>query len=162
MANKAHNQLKSHQIFHIARKTLSDGDLHKIFGRSVRFMQMWAADPRHCDVTRRNPLDRLAALLDALDDQGRSDVARAGLEYMIGNLPFKLVSTESRTSDKGTVDGEIADLTRSLGNLATVIETARADGKIETDELIRIKRAATELKHGVDELLDAAGIKGGV
>jgi hypothetical protein len=155
-------QYQSHQIFHIARKTLSDGELHAVFGRTTRYMQMWAADPRHCEVVRRNVLDQVREFLNALDDHGRGDVARAALEYMIGQLPFRLREDGGAVSDKGCIDGEIADLTRALGRLATVIDTAREDGVIETDELIRIKRAAAELKRGVDELLDAAGIRGGV
>lgn len=159
MQNTKH--YKSHQIFHIARKTLSDGQLHSIFGRTTRYMQMWAADPRYCEVVRRNVLDQVRDFINALDDHGRGDVVRAALEYMVGSLPFKVCDDGGAVSDKGSIDGEIADLTRALGRLATVIEVAREDGVIETDELIRIKRAAGELKRGVDELLDAAGIKGG-
>lgn len=155
-------QYQSHQIFHIARKTLPAGELHSIFGRTTRYMQMWAADPRFCEVVRRNVLDQVRDFIGALDDRGRGDVARAALEYMTGSLPFKICDDAGAVSDKGCIDGEIADLTRALGRLATVIEAARGDGVIETAELIRIKRTAGELKREVDELLDAAGIRGGV
>ena len=160
MMNKHH--LKSHQIFHIAKKTLSDGELHRIFGKSTRLMYMWSADERSCEITRRNPLEQIRELVNALDDHSRIDVARVALEYMAGDLPLKISSIDPVSSDKQSIDGEIADLTRALGRLATVIETAQEDGAIETDEIIRIKRAAYEMKRGVDELLDAAGIKAGV
>lgn len=156
------NTLKSNQLFHIINKTLDKGLLHRCFGKSVRYMQMWAADPRCCEVTRRNPFDSAQALFDHLDDHGRIDVVRGALEYMIGNLPLRVVSSDTAISDKGSIDGEIADITRAMGRLATVIEDARADGRIDTTELIRIKREASQLKIEVDQLLDAAGIKGGV
>jgi hypothetical protein len=156
------HEYQSHQIFHIARKTLSEGELHAIFGRTTRYMQMWAADPRHCEVTRRNVLDQVRDLLNALDDHGRGEVSRAALEYLAGPVGLRVCCGTGAISDKGCIDGEIADLTRSLGHLATVIEISREDGQIDTAELLRIKKSAIELKNGVDQLLDAAGIKGGV
>jgi len=156
------SQLKSHQIFHIVRKTLSDGIIHDIFGKSSRLIYMWAADPRHCEFTRRNPLDQIKEMFDALDDYGRDDVVLAALEYMAGDLPFTISSdTATAVSDKGCVDGEVADLAVALGHLSEAVRDAVSDKTIEADELIRIKRSAMEMKRGVDELLDAAGIRSG-
>jgi hypothetical protein len=152
---------RSHQIFKIGLKELSDGERHRIFGKSTRYMDMWAADPRFCEVTRRNPLDQLKAFLSALDDHGRADVARAAIEFLAQPVGLRVCSDAAPESDKGSVDGEIADVTRALGRLTLMIESAREDGALETAELIRIKRAAVLLKCECDQLLDAAGIKGG-
>ena len=111
---------QSSQIFHIARKTVPAGELHGIFGRSVRCLQMWAANPRHCEETRRNPMDRMQLFIEALDDHGRGDVARAALEYMAGNTGFCISDETPAHSDKNSVDGEIADLTRHLDRKSVV------------------------------------------
>lgn len=150
--------LQSHQIFHIAQKVLSKSEMHQIFGKTTRYMQMWAADPRYCEETRRNPLDQARLFFDALDDHGRRDVAAAALEYMAGDIGVTVRFEGRAKSDKQSVDGEIADLTVAMGNLASEIRAARADGVITTAEMIRIKKAMSDMISEYDQLLDAAGI----
>jgi len=147
---------KSHQIFAIARKVLSTGEMHRIFGKSTRFICMWAADPRHCEVTRRNPLDKLALMLDALDDHGRREVVRAALEQLSEPLGFAVVEKDRAVaSDKGCPDLELADLAIAIGEVGVRIREARKDGRLETDELIRINRACDDARHELEQLRDA-------
>ncbi len=149
-------QYQSHQIFHIARKALSDGQMHEIFGRTTRYMQMWAADPRHCEVTRRNVLDQVALFLDALDDHGRRDVAHAALDLLAAPLGFAVVEKDKTTvSDKGCPDLELADLAVAIGELGARIREARKDGRLETTEIIRIRKAHDAARQELDQLLDA-------
>ena len=149
-------QYQSHQIFHIARKALSDGQMHEIFGRTTRYMQMWAADPRHCEVTRRNVLDQVALFLDALDDHGRRDVAHAALDLLAAPLGFSVVEKDKTTvSDKGCPDLELADLAVAIGELGARIREALKDGRLETVEIIRIRKAHDAARQELDQLLDA-------
>jgi len=153
------SELKPNQIWHIARKIIPDRKMHDIFGKTTRYIQMQAADPRCCEVTRRTQMEQMQQLIETLDDYGRRDVAQAALEYMAGNTGLVVRDDAPVCADK-SVDGEIADLAVSMGQLGELIRTARADGRISTEELIRIKKAANRMKSECDQLLDAAGIRG--
>ena len=89
-------------------------------------------------------------------------ISEAALNYLGEPINRKCVPIEAETSDKGTVNGEIADLAMALGVLADEVREGTADGVIDTEELIRIKKAARQLLSETDQLLDAAGIKWGV
>ena len=78
--------MKSWQVFHVALKMLPPGQIQGIFRRSTRLVNYWAADPRYCEETRRNPLDRIRELLEALDIAGAGDYARWAIDYMAAPL----------------------------------------------------------------------------
>ena len=152
-------KFKSSVIFKISKEKLPAGTVQRIFTRSSRLVALWAADPRCCEYTARNPIDRLRQLLEEIDLVGFGHYARAAIEYMAEPLGLKLCSAERAASDKGSVDGEIADLAQAVGALSIEIRACRADGQIDTEELIRIKKAAEDLKRECDQVLDAAGIR---
>jgi len=155
------NKIESHQIFHIARKVLSESEMYSIFGKTTRYITMWAADPKCCEVTRRNPLDQARLFFDALDDHGRRDVVAAAMEYMVGNTGFDIRDELPCCSDKGSVDGEIGDVAVAVGNLITHVRAAVADKEMSIEERILIKKTILSLFEECRQLLDAAGIKGG-
>ena len=149
---------ESWQVFNVARKKLGTRELQRIFTRSMRLVTMWAANPRTCARTARNPLDRIRMLLDALDTAGYGEYARAAIDYMAEPLGGRFADIRPARSDKGAVDPEIADMAIALGELATQVREAMADGAVDTAESIRIKKAARDLRREVEQLLDAVGI----
>lgn len=153
--------MESWRIYHAALKKLPPGTLQKIYRRSARMVNYWAADPKYADAIKRNPLDRIRYMLQELDTAGAGDYARAAIDYLSAPLGGCFAEKEAVVSDKGTIDGEPADLAIALGKLADEILFAMADDEIDGAERIRIKDYARRLKREVDELLDAAGIKGG-
>lgn len=152
-------KFESWQIFKVAIKNLTPSTLQHIYTRSTRLIYYWAADPHDTDKSERNPIDRIRDMLDALDDIGKGEYARAAIDYMAEPLGGRFVDIETSPSDKEDVDGEIADISIALGELATRIREASIDGVFDTAERIRIKDAARTIKQEVEQLLDAAGIK---
>ena len=153
------SKFESWQIFKVAIKKLGSPALQRIYTRSSRLIYYWAADPRDVDKHERNPIDRIRDMLDAMDDVGKGEYARAAIDYMAEPLGGKFADVKVSVSDKEDVDGEIADISIALGDLAARIREAYADGVLDTAERIRIKDAARTIKQGVEQLLDAAGIK---
>ena len=132
--------------------------LQKIYRRSARLVQYWAADPRYCEETKRNPLDRIRDMLEALDMAGAGEFARWAVDYLAEPLGGQFAFKEAAKSDKGNFDAELADVTIALGKLADEIRFAKEDGRIDTKEKIRIKNYEQKLRRELDELLDAAGL----
>ena len=149
---------ESWKIYHVALKKLTPGKLQKIYRRSSRLVSYWAADPRYCEETKRNPLDRIRVMLEELDLAGAGDYAQAAIDYMAAPIGGHFAFKEQAISDKGTIEGETADIAIALGKLADEVRFAMEDDKISTVERIRIKKYALNLKRQVDELLNAAGI----
>lgn len=150
--------MESWKIYHVALKKLAPGQLQKIYRRSSRLVNYWAANPRYCEETKRNPLDRIRTMLEELDLAGSGDYAREAIDYMAAPLGGHFALKEKAVSDKGTIEGETADIAIALGKLADEIRFAMKDDEIDAAERIRIKEYARELKHQVDELMNAAGI----
>lgn len=150
--------MESWQIFFIAHKKLPPGRLQNIYRRSSRLIAYWAANPRDCDVTHRNPIDRIRMMLDELNMAGYGEYARAAIDYMAEPLGGEFTEKETSVSDKGSVDGEAADLSVASGMLVNEIRSALEDNLLDTAERIRIKAAARKAIQEVEQLLDAAGM----
>ncbi|KKL62276.1 hypothetical protein LCGC14_2186840 [marine sediment metagenome] len=148
-------RFESWKIYHIARKHLPKDFLQSLYTRSSRLVYAWAANPRDCDETARNPIDRIRLMLEALDDEGYGDYARAAIDYMAEPLGCHCAEKSGAKSDKGTVDGEIADLASAVGNVADHIRDFVEKGK---GDPVQINEAIRYGKRQFDELLDAAGM----
>lgn len=153
-------KFESWVIFKIAKDKLPIGAVQRIFTRSSRLVNYWAANPRTCEVTKRNPVDQIRLLLEQIDLAGYGDYARAAIDYMAEPLGIIGVDIDPAQTDKYSIDGEIADISIALGDLASQIRKAGADGRMDTAEKIRIKDAARTIKREVEQLLDAAGFDG--
>ncbi|MDA8141085.1 MAG: hypothetical protein M0036_20770 [Desulfobacteraceae bacterium] len=151
-------KFESWRVFHVAKKVLPAGILQQIYTRSSRLIDTWAADPRFCEVTARNPLDRMKILFTELSMAGRDAEVIAALDWLSEVVDRRTERLGQVCADKG-VDGEIADMAVAMGNLVATVRTAKADGHIDDGELIRIKRAASEMAAECDQLLDAAGVR---
>jgi len=150
--------MESWQIFFIAQKKLPAGRLQNIYRRSSRLVAYWAANPRDCDVTHRNPMDRIRMMLDELNIAGYGEYARAAIDYMAEPLGGEFTEKKASVSDKGSVDGEAADLSVASGSLIAEIRDALEDDLLNTAERIRIKEAARKAIREIEQLLDAAGM----
>lgn len=151
--------MESWKIYHVALKKLPQGKLQQIYRRSARLVNYWAADPKYCEETKKNPLDRIRIMLDELDNAGAGDYARAAIDYMADPLGGCFAEKYPAVSDKGCVDGESVDLSIAGGKLIDEIRFALADDVIDDVERMRIIEYARKLNREVDELLDAAGVE---
>ena len=151
-------KLKSWQVYHAALKVMGREYMSQLYTRSARLVTYWAADPRFTDVQHRNPIDRIGDMLEQLDLRGAGDIARAAIDMMAARLGGRFTETDPQRSDKGTVDGEAADIAMALGDLVKQTREALADQTVTVAERIRIKEAARVVQREVDQLLDAAGI----
>jgi len=149
--------IESWQIYHVALKKLPAGALQRIYRRSCRLVNYWAADPRYADETKRNPLDRIRQMLADLDTAGYGDYARAAIDYLAAPLGGEFCEINTQRSDKNCVDGEVADCMVALGKLADEIRFALSDDHIDPAERIRIKEYSRRVIGEVEQLLDAAG-----
>ena len=151
--------MESWQIYFIAKRKLPAGRLQNIYRRSARLVAYWAANPRDCDVTHRNPIDRIRMMLDELNMAGYGEYARAAIDYMAEPLDGEFADKSTSVSDKGTVDGEAADLSVAAGSLIAEIRSALEDDLLSTAERIRKKAAARKARQEIEQLLDAAGMR---
>jgi len=149
--------IESWQIYNVALKKLPAGTLHKIYRRSCRLVNYWAADPRYVEEKKRNPIDRIRLMLAELDTAGYGDYARAAIDHMAEPLGGEFSTKKAAKSDKGCVDGETADCMVALGKLADEIRYALEDDFLDSAERIRIKEYARVVIAEVLQLLDAAG-----
>jgi hypothetical protein len=148
----------SYQIFKIAIRHLPKGRIQKIFTQKMRCIYKWSADPRHCEATARNPIDRIRILLDEINIAGYGDYARAAIDYMAAPLGGRFIDIDMARSDKGSVDGEIADTLVSIGELSSIIRTALEDDHLTTAERIKIKDAGRAAIREIEQLLDVSGV----
>lgn len=151
--------LKTWVVFHNARKYLDRGTIQGIFTQTSRHFDRWAADPKYCAETARNPLDRLGMLLTALDDAGKCDVARAAVDWLAGLISGRFTDAETAKSLTGDMNAEAADIPEALGDMSRIVRRAQADGVVDPAERIRIKEARRKLNREIDEFLDAAGVE---
>lgn len=139
-------------------KKLPPGRLQQIYRRSVRLVTYWAANPRYCNETKRNPLDRIRIMLEELDAAGYGDYARAAVDYISEPLGGEFSCQQKSKSDKGNIDSEAADLSVAAGTLIGGIREALEDGQLDTAERISIKQMARDAIKEIEQLLDAAGM----
>ncbi|KKN36007.1 hypothetical protein LCGC14_0777840 [marine sediment metagenome] len=151
-------RFESSFVFAAAKKYLPKGSIQKLFTKSTRLFNMWATDPRTSAIVARNPIDRIRILLNELDDFGQGHVSRAAIDYMAEPLGCHCVEKSGAKSDKGTIDGEVADISIALGNLGSEVREALKNGEIDSDKRRLIVEAARNVKRQVEELLDAAGM----
>lgn len=149
--------MQTWQVFSYALKALTPGSLQRIYTRGVRHVYKWAANPACCECTERNPLDRIGLMLTELDYAGYGHVARAAVDILAAPLGGRFQPIEPAVSDKGTVDGEIADCLGALSGLAETVRRAAADGRVTASELVDIWEAVRALSRQVEELIHAAG-----
>jgi hypothetical protein len=136
---------QSWQIFRQAKKKLAKGVLHKIFGKSTRLLDMWAANPAHCEVTARNPLDRVRLRIDELDNAGCEDYARAAIDFLAEPLGGQFAPFGTERTDRGSVDGELVDFYEVSGKFVINLRQALADGHLSSAERILIKDTARNI-----------------
>ena len=151
--------IESWQIYHVALKKLPAGTLQRIYRRSCRLVNYWAADPRCVDENKRNPIDRIRQMLAELDTAGYGDYSRAAIDYIAEPLGGEFATKSKAQSDKGTIDGETSDCMIALGKLADEIRFSLADDHLDSAERIRIKEYSRKLISEINQLLDAAGMK---
>jgi len=150
--------MESWQFFYVAKKQLPPGTLQAIYRRSARLVTYWAANPRHCEETKKNPIDRIKEMLEAMDIAGFGEYSRAAIDYMAAPLGGCFADRKTACSDKGSIEGEVADVTIALGKLADGIRYSLEDGELDTAEKIKIKNYARQIRREVEQLLDAAGV----
>ncbi len=151
--------IESWQIYNVSLKKLPAGTLQRIYRRSCRLVNYWAADPRYVDENKRNPLDRIRQMLAELDTAGYGDYSRAAIDYIATPLGGEFAEKSAAKSDKGSVDGETSDCMIAMGKLADEIRFALSDGHLASADRIRIKEYSRKLISEVEQLLDAAGVK---
>ncbi len=151
----------SWQIFEIAKVHLPKGRLFDIFTQTTRSVYRWAANPRACAETSRNPIDRIRMLLDEINIAGYGEYARAAIDYMAEPLGGRFTDAGMAVSDKGTVDGEIGDATIAIGRLSEVIRAALEDNEMSSVERIKVKGAARAAMREIEQLLDVSGVNNG-
>ncbi len=152
-------KLASWQIFSVGIKVLLAKTLQGIFTRSVRLVYGWGANPAHCEVTHRNPIDRITLFLTELHIAGRGEYARAAIDIMAAPLGGEFAYKETSKSDKGSVDGEAIDTYQAANNLVAEIQNALEDDLIDSAERIRIKEFYRKLIIEAQQLLDAAKVE---
>lgn len=180
--------MDSSSIFRAAKKALGMGTIQQIFRRSSplvstwaakgqkpecpvcgqaveadefpseRTVQLWAANPRHCGFTANNPIDQTRMLLDEMDTAGRRDEAVWAGNYMVEPLDLRCTPIDFQKSDKGTIDGEAADLLVAAGDLVHKAREYRPGG-FDSEERVKMSGAYRRIIRELNQFMDAAGLQ---
>lgn len=101
--------MKSWEIYNVARKALGTG-ICRIYGnRNARTIDYWAQDPACSADHKRNPIDRLGALLVKLDSIGERDAAKSALRILAAAINCRVIDQVEAVPDKETLLEEILD-----------------------------------------------------
>ena len=133
------------------------GYLGKVFTQSTRLIYEWAAD-KNAEYRAKNPLDRIRKVIEGLHVAGQGCYAQNAIDYLSEPMGGEFADKKRIISDKGTVDGEIADISIAVGGLASEIRMSRKDGTIDPEERMKIDCAVRNLQNEIYQLLDAAGL----
>ena len=134
--------VKSWQIYDRARKLLKR-EMYRIYGnRSARLIDYWAQDPDFSAEAKRNPIDRLQALLEAFVEAGRTDLALNAVRLLAGCIDCAVEPREPVVPDRETLLGEIVD------DMPCLVAYQVA---LEGDDLEEVDRCEAELKRELAE-----------
>jgi hypothetical protein len=136
--------MKTWEIYDAARKVLKKTIYHVYGNRSSRLIDYWAQDPRFSADPKRNPIDRLEALLSTLVDKGKGgkEVALSAVRILANTVDCDLTPRGEAVPDKGTLLEEILDDLPFLvqyhealqGHDLEAVDKARAALETELDE----------------------------
>lgn len=153
------NPKDSRALLSVAIKTLGVKKVSKIFGVSDRHVYSYAANPLTCEYkSLSNPIERVQALIYELWLVGREEEAEAFIDIFARQIQCRCQRIGEIESDKGSVDGEIADLVIQVGELSRIVRDAIKDGKITREERISIHDVLNKVKTEAEELASLVGV----
>ena len=128
--------MKSWEIYNVARKALGTG-ICKVYGnRNARTIDYWAQDPAFSADYKRNPIDRLAALLTKLDSIGERETAKSAIRLLAGAINCRVIDRVEAVPDKPTLLEEILD------DMPHIVAYQKA---LQGDDLEEVDRAEAAL-----------------
>ncbi len=81
-------------------------------------------------------------------------MARAAVDILAAPLGGQFAPLFPEKSDKGTVEGEAADVTVAFGKLLSFCREALEDDMVDVEELTRILDLLRQVKAELNQLLD--------
>ncbi len=151
MKLKIHKPIESWQVFHACKEKLGKEYLLQLWGfRNATSIYQWCADPRVCEDSRPNPIDKLSRMFEDLCALGYRDLALAGIKCLARPLGFEVKDPKETMSDKEDLTLEFIDASSALGKLGKTIQEALQDGEITTEEVALIQEAVDSV---INELL---------
>ncbi|MBW1730027.1 MAG: hypothetical protein JRH08_00850 [Deltaproteobacteria bacterium] len=145
---------QSWEVFSFALHTLGKPALKLIFGKSESMIYSWGTPPTN-ESHQINPIDRICWMMEALADANRHEIGRAAIDIMAAPLGGHFEYLPGAETDKGTVDGELADSLVALGELADTCRHAVADGRLDSLEREEILEDLREVYLQLAQLLSA-------
>jgi hypothetical protein len=134
--------MKSWQIYNTAR-TLMKSQLLAVYGnRNSRIIDYWAQDPAFSADHKRNPIDRMEALLGKLCECGRREVAISAVRILANQTNCTVQDREEVIPDKDSLLEEILD------DMPYLINYQKA---LQGDDLEEVDRAKEELDREMAE-----------
>ncbi|WP_024333094.1 hypothetical protein [Desulfotignum balticum] len=127
-------------IYHLGKSLIL-----KIWNCSGRTLERWSADPATTESITKNPLGMLGITLEKLMERGRTDFARAAVDYLAGIVGCTLVCDGEIHPDKETLADECLDDLPALAEFHTALR--------EGQPLPVVRELCRKAKHDIDESL---------
>ena len=156
MKLKIHKPIESWQVFHACKEKLGKEYLLQLWGfRNATSIYQWCADPRVCEDSRPNPIDKLIRMLEDLNALGHRDIALAAVKCLARPLGFEVKDPRDIQTDKEDPNLEFMDVINAIGEVSKELQGALGDQILDEEEKTKVLEAADEAIKQLMQLKDA-------
>jgi len=156
MRLKIHKPIQSWQVFHACKAKLGKEYLLQLWGfRNANSIYQWCADPRVCEDSRPNPIDKLIRMLEDLNDLGHRDLALAAVKCIARPLGFEVRDPKDIQTDKEDPNLEFLDVVNAVGEVSKELQKALEDNTLTEREKASVLEAVDEAIKQLMQLKDA-------
>ena len=138
---------ETHEIFKASIKILGRPYLSKLWGKSIRHLYAWAADPEFCEYRSQDPLKKINIMLSDLQKQGHLQVVESALSLMTRNLNYDVIS--AKLENKKNKDSFVSEFFKTIfimGSLANKMAEYNKKKPVSEKDKNEIKTFIEEIK----------------
>ena len=123
--------MQSWQIYQQAKELLPAESLQRIYSRSSRLVDYWAANPRFAE-HKKNPIDRIREMLAALCAAGAEDIAIEAIDILAGALGGRFEFKDDGARRDYAIRKKQSEAALVFGSMQREIAFRTAAGKMDT------------------------------
>lgn len=147
--------LKTWQFFSACLYHMGMEFLTTLYKKSERQIHRWSSDPDTTESHQRNPIDRYEALLGALMERGKVDIARGCVRRQASVVGCFLTTEDIPHSDKDTMAEECLDDLPALADFHLVLQDPAASPEMVREAMAGVE---SEIRQNYDRWCQERGL----